>query len=155
MWAVTSPCSPGDTGSVPPVCPQLLSHGSPRSLESCSCSSQRAGTPQCIQTITSALEPCPAAWGPPAAGQPVCCVATPALSPGCGTERAQAAPLLTSSSLRCCPAHPPQGNQTPGIFWSFVVKLFPNSSRFKCHHTNGRENPFMQLQSGFLRWLGY
>lgn len=136
--ALASPCCPGDAGSVPQVCPQLLCHGSPRA-------SHRAGTPHCTQTITSALEPS-TAWHPLALGQPS--VLVPALSPGCGTA---------GDSLLLChqPAHPPQGNQTLGIFWLFVVKLFPNSNRFKCHHTNGREKPFMQLQSGFLRWLGY
>lgn len=62
--ALTSPCSPGDAGSVPQLCPQLLSHGSPRSLLA------KGRHTSVIQTITSALEPCPAAWGPPAAAQP-------------------------------------------------------------------------------------
>lgn len=69
--------------------------------------------------------------------------------------RGRAAPLLTNSSARCCSLHSPQGNQTLWIFWSFVVKLFPNSNRFKYHRTNGREKRFMQLQGGFLRWLSY
>lgn len=65
---------------------------------------------------------------------------------------AQGAELLLcsrTSSASCCSLHSPQGNQTLWLFWSFVVKLFPNSNRFKCHHTNGREKPFMQLKVVF------
>lgn len=72
-----------------------------------------------------------------------------------GTQGAELLLCSQTSSARCCSVHSPQGNQTLWIFWSFVVKLFPNSNRFKYHRTNGREKHFMQLQGGFLRWLSY
>lgn len=76
-------------------------------------------------------------------------------SPSRGAHGAELLLCSQTSSARCCSVHSPQGNQTLWIFWSFVVKLFPNSNRFKYHHTNGREKRFMQLQGGFLRWLSY
>lgn len=52
------PAAPQATSGLrPQMCPRPLSPGSPRSPESCPCSSQRAGTPRYIQIITSALEP--------------------------------------------------------------------------------------------------
>lgn len=95
VLAFTSPCSPGDPGSVSPDVPMATLPGSPRSPESCSCSSQRAGTPHYIQIITSALEP----WGtarnpsqqqqsPQQQGSPACW--------GCAAGGGEAAPLLTN-----------------------------------------------------------
>lgn len=69
----------------------------PQSPESCSCSSQRAGTPRYIQIITSALEPWPTARSPSQQwGSWVCWCQSPQPYPGCGTQRGQAAPLLTN-----------------------------------------------------------
>lgn len=109
-----------------------------------------------LGALPSSQEPPPAAESPQQWGSRACwCQSALFITQAVGQEGGEAAPLLKTSPVRCCSVHSPQGNQTLWIFWSFVVKLFPNSNRFKCHHTNGREKPFMQLQSGFLRWLGY
>lgn len=155
----------------PPPAPQVTLALSPRCAHSCCPMAAPAAwgaapAPPTGQALLSASEQLINylslgafnSLGSPGTAQVCWCQPPQPCQPGCGTggdRRGQAAPLSPASSLRCCPAHPPQGNQTLGIFWSFVVKLFPNSNRFKCHHTNGREKPFMQLQSGFLRWLGY
>lgn len=138
--AFTSPLPTGDSGSVPTSVPGSHGGGSAAHPERSQSRSQglapRAAVPSRPQP-----QPCPAARALPA---------EPSGAPGAAAARG-----LPCSSVRCCSLHSVQGNQTVWIFWSFIVKLFPNSNSFKCHHANGKEKPFMQLQSVFLRCYAF
>lgn len=136
------PAARGRLGVCPHVCPRVprgCQRSSPRAVP-VPVPVPRARASRCRRIPTSAAA---LPSGPSAAGRA-------GRSPGAAAARG-----LPCSSVRCCSLHSVQGNQTVWIFWSFIVKLFPNSNSFKCHHANGKEKPFMQLQSVFLRCYAF